>query len=186
MTYLDEVTENYGDNFQKANQEIDTALTLFYQTIDSILKENTFPEEQTTKWTTMMETISVKASELKVKIEEKYQQMINKAQEFEDLYQKLVKYNGQSADFEEIVGDKKIKTTASVTSVSRDLEGEGYPKITVSSSKTTYSKVFAEGETEKYTWGNASTSETKSYSAFFSSSVELLELSQLLASIISK
>lgn len=184
-TYIDQVVENYGTNFSKASDEILNALNDFYTTIDSIMKENTFPEEQTTKWTTLMETISVKATELKLKIDEKYQQMTNKAQEFEDLYQKLVKFNGQSADFEELVGDKKVVTTASVTEVTRDLEGDGYPKIVVSSSKKTYSKVTKEDSTDWY-WGNATSGETKSYSAAFSSSCDLLELSQLLSTIISK
>jgi len=68
--YVDQVVDNYGKNFEKANNEIDTALNDFYITIDSILKENTFPEEQMTKWTTLLQTASVKASELKIKIDE--------------------------------------------------------------------------------------------------------------------
>lgn len=83
--YVDQVVDNYGKNFEKANNEIDTALNDFYITIDSILKENTFPEEQMTKWTTLLQTASVKASELKIKIDEKYKQMTEKATYYDEI-----------------------------------------------------------------------------------------------------
>ena len=162
-TYVEQVTENYGTNFQEACAEIDGAFNLFYVTLDAILKENKFPDEQATKWGTLLNTASTKAAELKLKIEEKYRQMTDKAQEFEDLYQKLCGFKDKSSNFEEIVGGQKVVTTATVTDVTRDLEGEGYPKIIVSSAKTVYSKVYPGADTPEkdWVWGNPSAAETK-------------------------
>ena len=85
MKYIDQVVDNYGANFEKASGEIDTSVNDLYTVIDSILKENTFPEEQMTKWTTLLATASTKAAELKLKIEDKYKQMTNKATYFDEI-----------------------------------------------------------------------------------------------------
>ena len=110
--YVDLVVDNYGTNFEKANNEIDTALNDFYVTIDTILKENKFPEEQMTKWTTLLETASVKAAELKIKIEEKYKQMTEKAGYYDEIVSEAmsivdaevttdVKYNAEKSERDE-------------------------------------------------------------------------------------
>ena len=133
MKYIDQVIDNYSGNWEKAAGEIDTSINDLYTVIDTILKENTFPEEQVTKWTTLLATASTKAEELKLKMEEKYKQMTDKATYFDDIVAAVNAKGGTEFNLNTTVSSDQLTKTEEWwildSAVAAITYGEGYPYV---------------------------------------------------------
>ncbi len=153
MKYIDQVVDNYSKNFENACTEIDTAINDLYTTIDTIFKENTFPEEQTTKWTTLLSNASVKAAELKLKIDEKYQQMTDKASYYDDIVAIANGKAGTEVKTGSTTSSDKLGLTENYSSIENAVAGmdtgEGYPIVYVNNITVKRTR-----ETTDAAWGN--------------------------------
>ena len=132
-TYHDEVVISYLDNFNNAITSLDSTITDIHTCFNKILTDNEFTEEQETRWTQLLATIETKRDELKEKIDEKYNEMIEKADVFDKWYSdanNLVSSTPIKVEQETVTNLSgsydHIKYT--VEAVSKD--GEGYPSIT--------------------------------------------------------
>lgn len=153
MKYIDQVVDNYSKNFENACTEIDTAVNDLYTTIETIFKENTFPEEQTTKWTTLLATAGVKASELKLKIQEKYEKMTEKAGYYDDIVAIANGKAGNEVKTGSTYSNDRLGLTESYSSIENAVAGmdtgEGYPIVYVNNITVKRTR-----ETAESSWGN--------------------------------
>ena len=92
--YVDQVKNAYNTDWTAGKEALSNNVISMYNTIKSIIEENDFPSKAEEKWTPMMESIKSNAEKLNTDIETKYNEMINRAKQFDDWYTELKELEG--------------------------------------------------------------------------------------------
>lgn len=87
--YIEQIENNYKADWDKATEELNNTVNAMYNTFKSILEENTFPSKAQEKWKTMTEKIKTLSEELNTNIDNKYKEMVAKAEKFQKWYDDL-------------------------------------------------------------------------------------------------
>lgn len=133
--YHDQVYDNYYKNFYEAQLALDETINSIYTSFKKIIDDNTFTEEQETKWNSLLSTIANHSTTLKSEIDAKYAAMEEKAYYFDDLYQRV---ETTAAEAVELSPSWDVNFKCVCTQVGVD--GEGYPAVSYSVTKTVKEK----------------------------------------------
>ena len=142
-TYTDQVVINYCNNFEKAITEVNDTFVNLYKTFESIINGGTyqFPEEQTTRWNTLLSTSATKAIDLINKIEEKYNDMKAKAQKYDDIVNLINSHIGHTnTKVETVSAEVSYHSTSKIVGAKPFADGEGYPAIIYETEKVKKTK----------------------------------------------
>ena len=129
-SYTDQVAINFCTNFEKAINEINDTFVTLYHTFDDIINGGTysFPEEQTTRWNTLLLTAGNKALELITKIEEKYNEMKSNAQKYDDIVNAINSERGNVKKYTESGGTDTVYEFQDKIVMGKPFaDGSGYP-----------------------------------------------------------
>ena len=87
--YIEQVENNFKTDFDKSKETIDNSINSIYSTFKTILDENDFPEKAEQRWSAMNDKIKTLSEELRSNIENKYNEMTDKANTFQKWYDDL-------------------------------------------------------------------------------------------------
>ena len=94
--YIEQVESAYKADWEKAMQTIDTSVTPMYDTMKSIIEENDFPSKAEERWVALLGKIQSLSSDIKTETSNKYDEMINKALQFQGWFDELKALEGNA------------------------------------------------------------------------------------------
>lgn len=170
IKYEESVVENFEDRKNKAKLEIETTITNIHGYFTKILTDSSTDlssiQETVDKWNTMLNTMKTKSDDLILGMENKYNEMIERAQKFDRWADGAAGKISTEPCKTEDDGTHTQQVKYFVTETGTD--GEGYPTISYKKEVRTYSAVHGdESDPEKitsYTLNDTPTVASQTYS----------------------
>ncbi len=146
IEYTKRVEINYYQSYVKAYNAIEEVITSITSCYDQIISnpDYIFDEERSTRWQTLLDTLKNKKMELQEEMDKKYSEMIERAEEYDRLFERLVAkvgtteeegYGHENDSEESQPSDAKTYKMLNATN-----DGEGYPAIEIERITTPYIK----------------------------------------------